>query len=121
MNRPKPLKNRKKIILNKPIQCSPHKGLTEVLTEIYNICKGQINGETKSFDKFKKEIFSIVNEENTYPFQIALILNIKGRSYYSVIGCTAWGYDYYIPETREDEERLKKETGYYDTSTNTYK
>jgi len=90
------------------------KTLDNVLKIIFKKTKGHINGETKSYSQFKKEIRQIFSEQEYLPSQIALELNIGNKIKYSTIIKTAWGYDYYIPETREDEERLKKETGYYD-------
>ena len=39
---------------------------------------------------------------------------MKDGYWYCVAIKSAWGYEYYIPDTRKDEEKLKKETGYYD-------
>ena len=41
-------------------------------------------------------------------------MEMKDGYWYCVAIKSAWGYDYYIPKTREEEEKLKKETGYYD-------
>ena len=92
----------------------PPKTLKEILKNLYKKCSGRINGETKSFRKFEKEIRDIFQTEKQIPVSIGLELTIKGKSVYCTLTKYTWGYDYYIPDTREDEERLKKETGYYD-------
>ena len=102
------LKKEPEIILDYP------KTLKEILKILFNKCRGRINGETKSFKQFKKEILNIFQTETQIPISIGLELTIKGKPTYCTITKYTWGYDYYIPETREAEEKLKKETGYYD-------
>lgn len=91
------------------------KPLKEILKILYKECGGKINGETKSFKKFKEEISDIFQVEKQIPVSVGLELTIKGTPIYCTLTKYTWGYDYYIPDTRKDEERLKKETGYYDT------
>lgn len=102
-------KKEKEIIFEKP------KSLNAILKILYKQCKGRINGETKSFQRFKKQITEIFIAEKQIPIAIAVELTIGGKPIYCTITKYTWGYDYYIPETREAEEKLKKETGYYDT------
>lgn len=96
------------IILEKP------KKLKDILKILYNKCGGKINGRTKSFAEFSKEIRKIFATETQIPISIGLELTIRGRPKYCTLTKYTWGYDYYIPNTRKDEEKLKKETGYYD-------
>lgn len=105
----KHIKKEPEIILEKP------KTLIEILKILYNKSSGRINGETKTFKHFQKEIKEVFALESTIPISIGLELTIKGRPIYCTLTKYTWGYDYYIPDTRKDEERLKKETGYYDT------
>lgn len=100
-------KKEPEIILEKP------KTLLEILKILYKKCGGRINGETKTFKKFKIEIQELFATEMQIPVSIALILTIKGKPTYCTLTKYTWGYDYYIPDTRKDEEKLKKETGYY--------
>lgn len=102
------LKKEPEIILEKP------KKLKDILKIIYKKCGGRINGQTKTFKEFNKEIREIFATEMQIPTSIALILTIKGKPIYCTLTKYIWGYDYYIPKDREDEEKLKKETGYYD-------
>lgn len=107
-------KGRKKI-LNKLLPYKKSKTLTDICKELFDISKGKINGETKSYQQFYNEMREIfLVESNIIPYQIGLILNIKNNIKYCLATHTTWGYDYYIPQTREEEEQLKKETGYYD-------
>lgn len=103
------IKKEPEIILEKP------KTLIEILKILYNKSGGKINGETKSFKQFQKEIRETLFLEPEIPVAIGLELTIKGKPVYCTLTKYTWGYDYYIPDTRKDEERLKKETGYYDT------
>ncbi len=102
------LKKEPEIILEKP------KKLKDILKIIYKKCGGRINGKTKTFKEFYKEIREIIATEIQIPVSIGLELTIKGCSKYCILTKYTWGYDYYIPKDREDEEKLKKETGYYD-------
>ena len=102
------IKKEPEIILESP------KTLKEILKILYKKCSGRINGETKSFRKFEREIRNIFQTETQIPISIGLELTIKGEPLYCTLTKYTWGYDYYIPDTRKDEERLKKETGYYD-------
>lgn len=107
-------KGRKKI-LNKLLPYKKSKTLINICKELFQISKGKINGETKTYRKFYDEMKTLfLSDDQTIPYQIGLILNIKESLVYCVATHTAWGYDYYIPKTREEEEQLKKETGYYD-------
>lgn len=109
-------KSKRKSIMEKPLKCTESKTLTIICQELFQISKGRINGETKTRGQLYNELKEIFNTNNIFvPFQVGIILNIKNKIVYCVITKTAWGYDYYIPQTRKDEERLKKETGYYDT------
>ena len=90
------------------------KTLNEILKILYSKSGGRINGETKSFKQFKTDINVVFNTEKQIPVSIALELTIKGKPKYCILTKYTWGYDYYIPTSYEDEERLKKETGYYD-------
>ena len=101
-------KKESEIILEKP------KRLKDILKIIYKKCGGRINGETKTFKEFSKEIREIFATEMQIPISIGLELTIRGRPKYCILTKYIWGYDYYIPESREEEEKLKKETGYYD-------
>lgn len=105
----KHIKKEPEIILEKP------KTLIEILKILYNKSSGRINGETKTFKQFQKEIKQTFSLELEIPIAVGLELTIKGRPIYCTLTKYTWGYDYYIPDTRKDEERLKKETGYYDT------
>lgn len=108
-------RNKRKSIMEKPLRYTESKTLSTVCKELFQITKGKINGETKSRTQLYNELKEIFNVNNILvPFQIGIILNIKNKIIYCVITKTAWGYDYYIPNTSEDEEKLKKETGYYD-------
>ena len=110
----KKAKRRKKPV-EKPIYISEEqKKLEDVLKILHKKCAGRINGETKTLKQFKKEMKEIFDLETTLPIKIALILTIYYKPTYCTVSKTAWGYDYYIPKTREEEEKLKKETGYYD-------
>ena len=101
------IKREPDIILESP------KTLNQILHILYKKCSGRINGETKSFRKFKKEIQTTFQLETQIPVAIGLELTIQGKPKYCTLTKYTWGYDYYIPDTHEDEERLKKETGYY--------
>lgn len=106
---------RKKKPIEKPIYISEEqKKLEDVLKILHRKCAGRINGETKTLKQFKKEMKEILDSETTLPIKIALVLTIRFKPTYCTITKTAWGYDYYIPKTRKEEEKLKKETGYYD-------
>lgn len=107
-------KGRRKSIMEKPLKCKESKTLLTVCQEIFQISKGKINGETKTHTQLYNELKEIFNDNIIIPVQIGIILNIKNKIIYCVITKTAWGYDYYIPQTREEEEKLKRETGYYD-------
>lgn len=110
----KKAKRRKKPI-EKPIYISEEqKKLEDVLKILHKKCAGRINGETKTLKQFKKEMKEILDSETILPIKIALVLTICFKPTYCTITKTAWGYDYYIPKTRKEEEKLKKETGYYD-------
>lgn len=111
MNKKKVKHSHKKepeVVFEKP------KTLKEILKILYKKCGGRINGETKSFKEFNNEIREIFATETQIPISIALILTIKGKPIYCTLSKYTWGYDYYIPDTHKDEEKLKKETGYYD-------
>ena len=87
----------------------------EMTKQIYDIShKHHINHETKKLIQFRKELKSYFDQATRLPTQIAFEMEMRDGYWYCVAIKSAWGYDYYIPETREDEERLKKETGYYD-------
>lgn len=88
--------------------------LKEILKILYKKCGGRINGKTKSFRTFEKEIRDIFQTEIQIPVSIGLELTIRQKPLYCTLTKYTWGYDYYIPTSHEDEERLKKETGYYD-------
>lgn len=107
-------KGRRKSIMEKPLKCTESKTLSVVCKELYQLSKGKINGETKTHTQLYNELKEIFNDSTIIPIQTGIILNIKNKIIYCVIAKTAWGYDYYIPKDREDEEKLKKETGYYD-------
>jgi len=101
-------KKEPEIILEKP------KKLKDILKIVYKKCGGRINGKTKTFKEFNKEIQEIFATEIQIPISIGLELTIQGRPKYCTLTKYTWGYDYYIPQTRKEEEQLKKETGYYD-------
>ena len=96
------------IVLEKP------KKLKDILKIIYKKCGGRINGRTKSFKEFHEEVREIFTTEMQIPISIGLELTIGGHPIYCILTKYIWGYDYYIPKTREEGEKLKKETGYYD-------
>lgn len=86
----------------------------DMTKQIYNLSiGGYINGETKSLAQFRREIKPFLDTERI-PTQVAFIMCLSTGYWYCVATRTAWGYDYYIPTDRQDEERLKRETGYYD-------
>lgn len=106
----------KKRVKQKPEMPLEHpKTLITILQNLFKKSGGRINGETKTFKQFQKEIKEIFVSEPTIPISIGLELTIKGKPKYCTLTKYTWGYDYYIPDTYEDEERLKKETRYYDT------
>lgn len=88
----------------------------EMTKQIYDISyKHHINHETKNLTQFRRELKSYFDQSTRLPTQIAFEMEMKDGYWYCVAIKSAWGYDYYIPDTRKDEEKLKKETGYYDT------
>ena len=78
----------------------------EMTKQIYDISyKHHINHETKNLSQFRRELKSYFDQTTRLPTQVAFEMEMRDGY---------WGYDYYIPDTRKDEEKLKKETGYYD-------
>lgn len=106
-------RTRKKPIKDIKLPNIEEKGLDEVLKILYKKSNGRINGATKSYSKFRQEIKETLDKEIILPVQIGLFLTIRGTPWYCIIKKSAFSYDYYIPLTREEEEKLKKETGYY--------
>lgn len=87
----------------------------EMTKEIYDLShKGHINYETKTLIQFQTELKKFFDSAPHLPIQVAFEMELKDGYWYCVAAKTAWGYDYYIPKTREEEEKLKRETGYYD-------
>ena len=87
----------------------------EMTKQIYDISyKHHINCETKTLAQFRRELKTYFDQTTRLPTQIAFEMEIKDGYWYCVAIKSAWGYDYYIPKSREEEEKLKKETGYYD-------
>lgn len=87
----------------------------EMTKQIYDTSyKHHINYETKNLTQFRRELKTYFDQANHLPTQIAFEMEMKDGYWYCVAIKSAWGYDYYIPKTRKEEEKLKKETGYYD-------
>lgn len=80
--------------------------LHEVTNQIYNLSvHGCINGEKFTEQRFYKLVKSIMSANNIYIFQIAL----QDGLWYASINKYANrsdGYDYFIPNNREQEKIL---------------
>lgn len=103
-----------KIKLNLP---NTNKTYKQIISELWNkINKGRINYETKTKKQFAQELAEYL-EEPIFPLQVGIMAELKEKKNqycYIIITKTAWGYDYYIPSSKEEEEKMKQSTGYYD-------
>ena len=109
-------KKKKEIEILIPLQ-QKGKTFSEVTQEIFKKTKGGINGETKTLAGFRREIEPYLNP-GYLPVNVGLELQINKKYWYAIISHTSWGYDYFIPQTRKEEEQLKQDTGYYEDQEN---
>lgn len=79
--------------------------LKEVIDQVYDLSVGgYFNGEKFTKTRFTKYINNMFKTGNRLVMQIALP---DGRWFFSINKLNNNGYDYYIPETREQEKKVR--------------
>ena len=82
--------------------------LKEASQQLFSLTGGRVNGETFTRSQLESNIASWTRDmsRNTIKNHYVITVSLPDGEWYAALTKTTDGYDYFIPETREQEKAL---------------
>lgn len=82
--------------------------LHEVAKQVYSLTNGRVNGENYTESELENvfKIWMKNPEHLKIKNRCAIVVSLPDGEWLATIDKTPFGYDYYIPDTRDQEQRI---------------